>query len=284
MARALWKGAIAFGLVHLPVALFSATRDSRVDFQWLDRKSLDPVGYKRYNKRTGRELKIQDIVKGVRQPNGKYVVVTDDEIRAAFPTSTQTIEITSFVKITELPLMMLERPYYVQPAARADKVYALLREAMRDAGVAALARIVIHNKEHFAAVLVVQDALVLEVLRWAADLRPTSTVDLPGRAAAAVTGAELKMASRLIDEMTRPWKPQHDTGHFSKAIGTLVRRKLAAGKATTVEPLEQAPQAQTPSNVIDLAQLLRDSMRARRKPGGRRTASPARTAARARHG
>src|SRR5580698_738522 len=130
MARAIWSGAITFGLVHLPVSLLSATQDSGIDFQWLDRKSLDPVGYKRYNKRTGRELKMQDIVKGVRQPNGKYVVVTDEEIRTAFPKSTQTIEIEAFVKAAELPFMMLEKPYYIQPAGKSEKVYVLLREAM----------------------------------------------------------------------------------------------------------------------------------------------------------
>ena len=190
MARALWKGAITFGLVHMPVALFSATRDSSIDFQWLDRRSLDPVGYKRYNKRTGRELKMQDIVKGVRQPDGRYIVITDEEVRAAFPKSTQTIEIDSFVKMAELPLLLLERPYYLQPAAKAERVCTCccakpcalrMWQASRASSI--------HNKEHLAAVMVIDDVLVLDVLRWAEDLRllearlscpPVAQARLPG--------------------------------------------------------------------------------------------------------
>ena len=267
MARALWKGAITFGLVHMPVALFSATRESGIDFQWLDRRSLDPVGYKRYNKRTGRELKMQDIVKGVRQPDGRYVVFTDEEVRAAFPKSTQTIEIDSFVKMSELPLLLLERPYYLQPAAKAERVYMLLRDVMRAADVAGIARIVIHNKEHLAAVMVIDNALVLDVLRWAEDLRSTKGLELPARGAGATPkSAELHMARQLVEEMTSPWKPQRYTEDFSRKIGGLIRRKLAAGKAKTIEPLEPSPAQSKPSNVIDLADLLRRSMHERRGP------------------
>ena len=270
MARALWKGAITFGLVHMPVGLFSATRDSSIDFQWLDRRSLDPVGYRRYNKRTGRELKMQDIVKGVRQPDGRYVVITDEEVRAAFPKSTQTIEIDSFVEMSGLPLLLLERPYYLQPAAKSERVYALLREAMRGADVAGIARIVIHNKEHLAAIMVVDNALVLDVLRWAEDLRSAKPLQLPARSAgAAPKPAELQMARKLVQDMTAAWKPERYTEDFSKKIGSLIRRKLAAGKAKTVEPLEESPTTSTTSkssNVIDLAELLRQSMRERRGP------------------
>lgn len=263
MSRALWKGAITFGLVHMPVALNPATRESSIDFQWLDRKSLDPVGYKRYNKRTGRELKAQDIVKGVRQPNGKYVVLSDEEIKAAFPKSTQTIEIEAFIKIEQVPLMMLERPYYIQPARKSEKVYVLLREAMREAGVAALARIVMHTKEHFAAILVVQNALVLDILRWSADLRPIGSLELPAKADATIKPQERKMASELIQQMTADWKAGSYAEHFSTAIGNLIKRKVAAGESKTVEPLEEAAPKRAASNVIDLAELLAKSMRAR---------------------
>jgi DNA end-binding protein Ku len=251
----------------MPVALFAATRDSSIDFQWLDKRSLDPVGYKRYNKRTGRELKMQDIVKGVRQADGRYVVIADEEVRAAFPKSTQTIEIDSFVKQEALPLLLLERPYYLQPAAKAGRVYALLRETMRTAGVAGIARIVIHNKEHLAALMVVDEALVLEVLRWDKDLRSAKSLDLPGRSeTTSLKAPELQMARRLVSEMTGPWKPQHYTEDFSKKISGLIRKKLAAGKAKQVEPLEQTPAPAEPSNVIDLAELLRRSMQERRAP------------------
>lgn len=266
MARTIWKGAITFGLVHLPVSLVAATQESGIDFQWLDRKSLDPVGYKRYNKRTGRELKMQDIVKGVRQPNGKYVVVTDEEVRAAFPKSTQTIQIESFVKSADLPFMMLERPYYIQPAGKSDKVYVLLREAMREAGVVAVSRIVIHNKEHLAAIVVVDNALVLDLLRWAADVRPAAALGLPGKSAggAAIKPEERRMAAQLVAQMTHAWDPKAYAEQFTDAIGALVRRKVAAGEAKAIEPLEEALERKPATNVVDLTQLLAQSMRARR--------------------
>ena len=266
MAHAIWKGAVTFGLVHIPVGLYSATRDSSIDFQWLDRRTLDPVGYRRYNKRTGRELKMEDIVKGVRQRDGRYVVITDAEVRAAFPKSTQTIEIESFVKRSELPLVLLERPYYLQPAAKSEHVYALLRETISAADVAGIARIVIHNKEHLVALLAVGNALVLEVLRWAADLRPATALALPGGAAARLKTGELQMARRLVAQMTGPWQAQRYNEDFSRRIDTLIKRKLAAGKAKEVESLEAAPTSEAPSNVIDLAQLLRRSMQERRAP------------------
>jgi DNA end-binding protein Ku len=266
MAHAIWNGAVTFGLVHMPVGLYSATRDSGIDFQWLDRRTLDPVGYRRYNKRTGRELKMQDIVKGVRQRDGRYVVVSDAEVRAAFPKSTQTIEIESFVKRGDLPLVLLERPYYLQPVGKAEHVYALLREAIRAADVAGIARIVIHNKEHLAALLAVDNALVLEILRWSGDLRPEKTLALPSGAAARLKAGELQMARRLVAQMTGPWQAQRYSEDFSRRIDTLIKRKLAAGKAKAVESLEAAPSAQAPSNVIDLAELLRRSMHERRAP------------------
>jgi DNA end-binding protein Ku len=283
MAHAIWKGAVTFGLVHMPVALYSATRDSSIDFQWLDRRTLDPVGYRRYNKRTGRELKMEDIVKGVRQRDGRYVVITDAEIRAAFPKSTQTIEIESFVKRSELPLVLLERPYYLQPAGSAGHVYALLRETIRAADVAGIARIVIHNKEHLAALVAVEGALVLEVLRWAGDLRTEKSLTLPSGAAARLKAGELQMARRLVTQMTHPWQAQHYSEDFSRRIDTLIKRKLAAGKSQAVESLEAAPSPQVPSNVIDLAELLRRSMSERRAPAKSpraRQKSPGRRASR----
>jgi DNA end-binding protein Ku len=283
MAHAIWKGAVTFGLVHMPVGLYSATRDSGIDFQWLDRRTLDPVGYKRYNKRTGRELKMQDIVKGVRQSDGRYVVVTEAEVRAAFPKSTQTIEIESFVKRSELPLMLLERPYYLQPAAKSEHVYALLRETLRAADVVGIARIVIHNKEHLAALMAADGALVLEVLRWAGDLRPAKALAPPGAAAARLKEGELQMARRLVAQMTGTWQPQRYSEDFSRRIDTLIKKKLAAGNVKRVEALEAPAVGEEPSNVIDLSELLRRSMQERRGPAksaSSRRKPPARRAAR----
>ena len=141
MPRVIWKGAISFGLVHVPVALYPASQDVGIDFDWLDKRSMDPVGYKRVNKRTGKDIQGDDIVKGIKQDDGNYVVLSEDQIRAAYPKSTQTIEIESFVKASEISFTLLETPYYLEPIGKGEKVYALLRESMFEAGVIGIARI-----------------------------------------------------------------------------------------------------------------------------------------------
>jgi DNA end-binding protein Ku len=151
--RSLWKGAITFGLVHIPIALHSATEETDVDFDWLDKRTLDPVGYKRINTRTGREIDKDNVVKGVEYGKGHYVVLTPEEIAEAYPRTTQTIEIEAFVDLAEVPFVHLEKPYYTAPIMKGEKVYALLREALRETGKAGVARVVIHGKQHLAVVL-----------------------------------------------------------------------------------------------------------------------------------
>src|SRR4051794_36633119 len=172
MPRVIWKGAISFGLVHVPVALYPASQEVGIDFDWLDKRSMDPVGYKRINKRTGKEIERDDIVKGIKQENGEYVVLSEDEIKAAYPKAAQTIEIESFVKATDIPFTYLEKPYYLAPLPKAEKVYALLREAMVENGVVGIARVVMHTKERLSALIPDGDALLLNTIRWASEIRP----------------------------------------------------------------------------------------------------------------
>jgi DNA end-binding protein Ku len=263
MPRSLWNGAITFGLVHIPVALYPASHESSIDFDWLDKRSMDPVGYKRVNKRTGREIDKAQIVRGIRHEQGEYVVLSDDEIRAAYPKTTQTIEIESFVDAREIPFVHLERPYYLAPIARGQKVYALLREALRDAGRVGIARVVIQTRQHLAALIPVGPALLLETLRWADEVRPWDALKLPaeGTKAAGLAERELKMARELIDDMSASWDAAryHDT--YREAVAALVNEKLHAGDVQTVEPLESAPEGGAPSNVVDLTALLRRSLK-----------------------
>lgn len=284
--RVIWKGAISFGLVHVPVALYPASQDSGIDFDWLDRRSMDPVGYQRINKRTGRPIKGDDIVKGVQQEDGEYVLVTDEQIKAAYPVSTQTIEIETFVQATEIPFLLLEKPYYLEPIGKGEKVYALLREAMAQAGVIGIARVVMHTKEHLAALIPMGPALVLNTIRWANEIRPVADLNLPaaGKAAAGVKAAELKMATQLISDMTGPWDAEAYEERFVSAVQALVRQKVKAGDTKTVTPLEDATEAAAPSNVVDLTELLARSLSQRKggveKGGGKAkaAAAPARRA------
>ena len=270
MPRVIWKGAITFGLVHVPVALYPASQDVGIDFDWLDKRSMDPVGYKRVNKRTGKEIQGVDIVKGIKQDDGDYVILGEDEIKAAYPKSTQTIEIESFVKASEIAFTLLETPYYLEPVAKGEKVYALLRESMLEAGVIGIARVVMHTKEHLAALVPAGAALVLNTIRWSSEIRALDELKLPavGKTAAGLKPAELKMAQQLINDMTVPWDAQAYTDKFSAAVEALVRKKVAAGETKTVTPLEETPSEVGASNVVDLTELLAASL-AKRKPGSK---------------
>jgi len=144
--RVIWKGAISFGLVHIPVALHAATSEQGLDFDWLDKRSMDPVGYKRVNKRTGREVARENIVKGIAYEEGQYVVLSQEEIAAAYPKTTQTIEIDAFVAAADIPFVYLQRPYYIAPINKAAKVYALLREILHKSGKVGIAKVVVSTQ------------------------------------------------------------------------------------------------------------------------------------------
>ncbi|HSI60628.1 MAG TPA: Ku protein [Ideonella sp.] len=282
MPRVIWKGAISFGLVHVPVALYPASQEDDIDFDWLDKRSMDPVGYKRINKRTGKEVTKDHIVKGIKQDDGDYVLLSDDEIKAAYPQTTQTIEIEAFVKAQEIPFVYLERPYYLEPIGKGDKVYALLREAMLQAGMIGIARVVMHTKEHLAALIPAGPALMLNTLRWASEIRPWSELKLPaeGKSGAKLKDSELKMAAQLIADMAAKWQPEDYTDEFSAAVLALVEQKVSAGKTEKVTPLEAAEEASTASNVVDLTELLKSSL-AKRKAAPAAAKSSERSSAKA---
>ena len=267
MPRVIWKGAITFGLVHVPVALYPASQVVGIDFDWLDKRSMDPVGYKRVNKRTGKEIQTTDIVKGIKQSDGDYVILSEEQIKAAYPKSTQTIEIESFVKASEIGFMLLETPYYLEPMGKGEKVYALLRESMFEAGVIGIARVVMHTKEHLAALIPSGAALVLNTLRWTDEIRPLTDLKLPaeGKTTAGLKPGELKMAAQLIADMTGPWNSDDYSDKFSDAILALVTKKLEAGETTTVTPLEDRTVQESANNVVDLTELLAKSL-AKHKP------------------
>ncbi len=275
MPHAIWKGAISFGLVHVPVALYPASLETGIDFDWLDKRSMDPVGYRRINKRTGKEIDKDNIVRGVKVDGGDYVVLSDAEIKAAYPKTTQTIAIESFTHASEIPFTQLEKPYYLEPIGRGEKVYALLREAMLEAGVIGIARVVLHTKEYLAALIPTGPALMLNTLRWASEIRPWNEIELPAEGKKSLKEAELKMARQLVDSMVEKWRPERYEDKFTHAVHALVARRVKAGRTETVEPMEEA--ASPDSNVIDLSELLAKSL-GHRKPAAK--SKPAKAAAR----
>lgn len=267
-SRALWKGAINFGLVHIPVSLHAASRSSGIDFDWLDRRSMDPVGYLRINKRTGKKIESDNIVRGVKWRDGDYVVLSDDEIEEAFPRTTQSIDIEAFVEASEIPFVYLDRPYYLAPTGKGSKVYALLRETLLRAGKVGLARVVISSKQHLAALVASDRALVLNLLRWGEDVRTWDELELPPAGAMGLAERELDMAGKLVEELSTAFDPADYRDEFREEVMALVERKAKAGETETVTPVEKPEGGgSSGAQIIDLGELLRRSLRGGGKGG-----------------
>lgn len=263
--RTMWKGAISFGLVHIPVGLYSATASTGIDFDWLDRRSMQPVGYKRVNKVTGKEIAAADIVKGVEYEEGRYVVLPPEEIAAAFPKATQTIEIEAFVDADEIPFVYLERPYYTAPLKRGEKVYALLRDALRQSGKVGVAKVVIQSKQHLAVLIPCGRALILNLLRWGGEIRSFEQLNLPPLDAKTVgiKDAEMGMALQLINDMTQPWDADRFRNSFSEEIHKLIEAKASAGEIANVTKVDASPAAAVGAELLDLSALLKRSLEGR---------------------
>jgi len=278
MPRAIWKGAISFGLVHIPVSLVSATSHQGVDFDWLDKRSMDPVGYKRINKTTGKEVTKENIVKGVAYEKGRYVVLSEDEIRSAHPKSTQTIEIIAFVASDQIPLQNIDTPYFLAPDKRGGKVYALLRETLKKTGKVALANVVLHTKQHLAALMPLESALVLVLLRWPAEVRGLDELELGSDVTKpSLAKGELDMAKRLVEDMTAEWQPEEYRDSFQEKIMALVEKKAKAGKIEDVESQEGEEERKS-ADVIDLTELLKRSLAGKpsaKKPAAKKSSKKA---------
>ncbi|HKS12715.1 MAG TPA: Ku protein [Pseudomonas sp.] len=260
MPRAIWKGAISFGLVHIPVSLNTAVRSERVDFDWLDKRSMDPVGYKRINKVTGKDIDKENIVKGVQYEKGRYVVISEDEIRKARPEATQTIDIFSFVDHNVIPLQHFDTPYYLSPDKRGGKVYALLRETLESTGKVALATVVLHTQQHLALLRPLDDALVMITLRWPEEVRGIDSLELDKSVTdAKVDKRELQMAKRLVEDMSGEWAPDEYQNVFKQTIMDLVEEKASKGKIAVVESGKDG-EGEKSADIIDLTELLKRSL------------------------
>ncbi|VVE86286.1 Ku protein [Pandoraea bronchicola] len=264
MARAIWKGAISFGLVNVPVSLFPASTTHTLDLDWLDKRTMSPVGYKRVNKENGKEVPRDQIVHGYEYEKGNYVVLSDDEIRSANAAATQTVDILAFVDATEVSFMYLDTPYYLVPERGGAKAYALLHAALARAGKLGIARVVMHTRAHLAVLAPAGDALVLDTLRWQDEMRDPAEVGLTREKLgklAAPGERELAMAMRLIDEMSGPWRPDdyHDT--FQDDLKALIDRKIASGQTREIAQIEtSAPKLSSNGNGTDLMALLKQSL------------------------
>jgi DNA end-binding protein Ku len=267
MARSLWKGAISFGLVNVPVELHAAEtsgakRSGELDLTMLDRRDLAPVGFKRVNKSTGDEVPWAEVVKGYEVEDGKYVVLDEEDFRRANPEASRTVDIVAFVEMKDVAPQYYETPYYLAPSRRGEKAYALLREALKKAGKAGIATVVIRTRQYLAALFPRDDILVLNTLRYADALKQPASLEI---AHAKVTAKELDMAPRLVQDMSEAWRPEkfHDT--YREDILKRVEQKIKAGETEDLPEPEKATQRKG-GEVIDLMSLLKKSVSKHEKP------------------
>ncbi|CAG9245031.1 Ku protein [Paraburkholderia unamae] len=262
MPRAIWKGAISFGLVYVPVEVIPATQSERTGFNLLDRRTLDPVGYRQINKRTGKPVEHDDIVRGYEYEKGAYVVIADEEIKAASPEATQTVDLLGFVEAAQVSFLYLDTPYWLAPDKRAGKTYALLRDALAASSKIGIANVVLHSRQHLAALVAAGPALALQTLRWSTEVREFDAVQsLPASAkAAGVSAHELQMARKLIDDMSTDWQPEAYRDTYRDAILELAERKVREGKAHEVTHVEAATHERRSADIVDLSELLKRSL------------------------
>jgi DNA end-binding protein Ku len=268
MARAIWKGSISFGLVNIPVGLFSAASPDELSFRQLDRRNLSPIGYRKYNKASGEEVEGEEIVKAFEYESGHYVVLSDEDLKRANPEKTQTVEITDFVDLDDIQAVYMDKPYYLGPIGKnkgAIKGYALLREALKRTRKVGIAKVVIRSREYLSAVIPHGDVLVLEILRYPKEIRTADDLDVPQGELTdmGINERELEMAERLVEGMTAEWNPEQYTDTYRDDLMSLIQQRIESGNTNAPDetPVEDVD-VEGRGEVIDIMALLKRSVEA----------------------
>lgn len=260
MPQMIWKGHISFGLVSIPVALYPAESREDMDFTLLDEKDMSPIGYRKINKRTGEEVPRERITRGFEYEEGHYVIVSDEELQRANPERTQRIDILYFADPAEIDPRYYDRPYYLEPVTKHEKGYALLREALRKTGKVAIASVVIRTRQYVAAVIAEESVIVLDLLRYASELRDPARLHLPTKnlKALGISEKEVRMAEQLVDEMAEPWDPTKHKDEYREELMAYIRKRAKAGKIEEIAGPE-APRKKR-AEIIDIMTLLKRSV------------------------
>jgi len=251
---AIWKGSVAFGLVNIPVELRTAVRSDHISFRLLHEEDLSPIKYERVCQAEGEPVPWNEIVKGYEYEKGKFVVLTDKDFKAAAVEKTNTIDILDFVRQEEIDPRYFETPYYLVPAKGAEKSYALLREAIRSSGAVGIGKIIIRQTQHLVGIKVLDEALVLEIMRFSNELVDSSEYSFPSREN--VRPQELKMAEQLVENLAEPFDPSKYTDEYRANLMKVIKAKMRGKKIKLEEP-EGEP---VDSGVLDLMSRLKASL------------------------
>ncbi|MGD0967853.1 MAG: Ku protein [Candidatus Aquilonibacter sp.] len=269
MAHAIWSGAINFGLVTIPVKLFTAVRTDELSFNMLHAKDEGRIKYERTCSVDGKPVPWDEIVKGYEYEKGQYVVLTDEDFKKVNPEATQSVDILEFVDLDTINPMFFDKPYYLEPSKQGKHAYALLREALNESNKVAIARVVIRTKEYIAAVKPIGEALVLELMHWASEIVEESTLELPEKEK--LPEAEMKMARMLIDTMSvTAFEPEKFKNKYHDELLAMIEAR-AAGKELPKAKKAAAPRSKVVNLMDVLAQSLEESKK--RRAGNGRAAS-----------
>ena len=274
MARPIWKGNISFGLVNIPITLYTAEQKQELNFKLLDKRTTSTVRYERVNEQTHQEVPWDQIVKGYEYNPGTYVVVTEEDFKNAAVEATQTIAISDFVSLDSIEYVYFEKPYYVVPQKKAEKGYVLLRETLKRTRKVAVAQVVIRSRQYLSALIPQGNALVLNLLRYSRELRDPSEFSFPagGLEEYKVTEKELEIAEMLVESMSAEWEPSRYHDEYREALMDWIEKKARAGGAIPAEPAET--RERETGKVIDMMELLKQSVqqasKGRKKEAGTR--------------
>ena len=284
MPRPVWNGVISFGLINVPVQLYTASRSVDLHFRMLDARNRKPIRYERVNAETGEEVPWKEIVKAYEYRKGSYVVVGEKELRKLAPEATGSIDVETFVDASTVDPMYFEKPYYLGAVKRAEKGYVLLRETLRRTGKAAIARVVIRTRQYLAMLFPHGDALVLNLLRFEQELIDAKVFSFPVGAVGKyrITPAELRMAEQLITSMAGEWKPENYQDEFRAQLHKLLQTRINRKEGTLdIGESEIEPGEPDSTNVVDFVALLKKSLAGKTAPR-KRARKPRRRAARKR--
>jgi DNA end-binding protein Ku len=251
--RAIWKGAISFGLVNIPISLFPATRREELKFHLLRKSDLSPVNYKRVAAADGKEVPWDEIVKGYEHEKGKFVVLQEEDFARIDIEATQTVDITDFVPIDQVDAMYFYKPYFMEPARGGEKAYNLLRSALEESGKIGIAKVVIKTRQYLAAVKPEKRGLILELMHFAEELIDPKELKIPVHE----TGKkELQMARALVDGMTSDWEPERYHDDYREKLEEIIEQKIEHPGAHP----KGAPKPPKATKVVDLVSVLQRSI------------------------
>ena len=263
MARAIWSGAISFGLINIPVDLMGASEPKQLTFHMLDSSDNSPIGYKKINKSTGKEVSAKRIVKGYEYDKDQYVIVREEDFKRANPKATQTIDIEDFVELENVDILMFEKPYYLVPSKNGQKGYVLLQKVLEETKKVAIATFVMRSKQHLVAIIARGPYLVLETLRYAHEVREVEEakyLDPKDIAKIRISPKELKMAEELVSGMTSAWKPEKYKDTYQDDLLRFITKKIKSGDVEEGAEVDDAKAPALTSKVVDLMPLLQKSL------------------------